>query len=224
MSEIHDWKTFIGYLSNAVEWQAPEKFMENAQKIEGALVQIANHPEAIGHRGEEILENAELFERYQKHCNYPRVIMDKFILYMDPENRFRVRLHRFKTRAQNGGAVDRPHSHKWPMCTIMLRGSYTETVYDVKEIDERTKFARITPSCSRRITPGMTNSLDYGCIHQTDCDSDEPAITLFVRGPDFASAARIYPIGENRYYETYGPDQQLRVGYREITRLNPLFH
>jgi hypothetical protein len=224
MLTIRDWTSFISYLSAEISWLDPQQFHKNSSKIETALAQIANHPEAIRERGEEIVGDPQLFSRYERHCNYPRVIMDKFILYIDPENRFRVRLHRFKTRRQNGGVIDRPHSHKWAMSTIILRGSYIETLYEAKEINEETKFARIYPTSSKRITSAMSSSLDYGRIHQTDCDSTEPAITLFVRGADFAPAARIYPIGEDRYYETYGPDEQLRVGYREITKLNPLFH
>jgi hypothetical protein len=221
---IECWNSFITYISNEVLWDDEFAFNENSLKLENALREIAKYPFSIQQRGEEILNDPHIFNSYVQHCNYPRTIMDKFMLYMDERDRFRVRIHRFKTKIQNGSSVDRPHSHKWPMATIILKGSYIEKLYKIEEIDIQSKRAKISEFSSRLLTTGDTNSLNYDVVHQTVCNSDEPAITLFIRGKSFKSTARIFPIGENRFYETYSPEQQLRIGYEYITKLDPFFH
>lgn len=156
---------------------------------------------------------------------YPRILMDKFIIYMDPSNRFRVRLHRFKTRRQNGGAVEKVHSHKWHMSTILLRGRYVERVFDVADLDEETDTANVSEILCHSLSRGDTNSLAAEIPHQVVNESDdECAITLFVRGPSLLKAAKIFDPAAGRFYRTFDPLGQLRVGLEAMGRLDADFH
>jgi hypothetical protein len=157
--------------------------------------------------------------------NYPRILMDKFVLYVDELDRFRVRLHRFKTRKQNGGAVEKVHFHKWDCSTIMLLGAYREQQFTISEMDEIKCTARLAVDKEHYLNTGDTNSLPSGRPHRVVNDSDTvPCITLFVRGPSRRRSARIFDMTNDTFYDTYGPDDQLRVGLSAMGRLDPAFH
>jgi hypothetical protein len=225
MTDIAAWRTFIGGLETTIRWDADDYMTTEAPKIEGLLQNVARSPAALRARTEEILADPALIAAYAPHMNYPRILMDKFVVHMDPQDRFRVRLHRFKTRRQNGGAVEKVHSHKWHMSTILLSGAYRENVFSVSDVDTERNAARLTLASTHRLESGRSNSLPAGVPHQAINESDdECVITLFVRGPSLSPAARIFNVDEGTYYETFDPLQQIKVGLEAIGRLDPDFH
>lgn len=221
--KIIDWESFIDFLDKEVDWEDPS--MAPYRAVEQALLAIAAHPEALENRTRQIVEDKTLFDAYAPHMNYPRILMDKFMLYMDPADRFRVRLHRFKTKRQNGTAVEKVHSHKWPMSTIILRGTYEERVFNVDAIDEEAKTAKLTMTMSHTLSTGAVNSLPAYVPHQVfNHSDDEPVFTLFVRGPSLGPAASIFDVEKGTYYQTFDPNQQLKEGLLAIGRLDADFH
>ncbi|MEU9330922.1 hypothetical protein AB0D91_45590 [Streptomyces canus] len=220
-----DWSAFIAALTSDVDWSDPRYMERQAPVVEEILLRASDAPELIQERTKEILTDDELFGRLAPHMNYPRILMDKFVLHMARESPFRVRLHRFKTRRQNGGAVEKVHFHKWHCSTVMLRGGYRERQFDILECDEEARTARLGSAVEHQLCQGRTNSLPAGRPHQVINDSDtEPCVTLFVRGPSALRSARIFEPEKRTFYDTYGPDEQLKVGLSHMGRLDPNFH
>lgn len=219
------WDEFVGTLATEVDWSDSDYIGRQAVIVEQILHEAAVVPEMIQERVDRILADDDLFTSLAPHMNYPRILMDKFILYMDPQVDFRIRLHRFKTRRQNGGAVEKVHYHKWDCSTVMLRGSYRERQFSIAKIDEQLEFAQLDLDFEHVLNSGCTNSLPAGRPHQVINDSEtEPCITLFIRGSSILPEARIFDVQRQSFYNTYGPEQQLRVGLAHMGRLDPEFH
>ena len=68
--------------------------------------------------------------------------LDLFVLHKDIETGFEVRFHRFRPEFDNDGAIEPIHSHRWSGTTLLLKGSYEETVYSVHEVDEKRMVSR----------------------------------------------------------------------------------
>jgi uncharacterized RmlC-like cupin family protein len=220
-----DWSAFVAALEADVDWSDPCYLERQAPIVEEILLRAAASPEVIHERTEAILADDELFGRLSPHMNYPRILMDKFVLHMEDDHPFRVRLHRFKTKRQNGGAIEKVHYHKWHCSTVMLRGGYHERQFEILHSDEAARTARLAVHLRQDLSSGQTNSLPAGRPHQVINESDtEPCITLFVRGPSVLPHARIFDPEQEVFYNTFGPDEQLRVGLSHMGRLDPDFH
>ncbi|MFJ8626433.1 hypothetical protein ACIRD3_26845 [Kitasatospora sp. NPDC093550] len=208
-----------------VDWSTADYAGTQAPVVERILHEAAAHHDILRERTEQIVADDDLFKSLAPHSNYPRILMDKFVIHMDPEDRFRVRLHRFKSRRQNGGAVEKVHSHKWDCSTVILSGAYRERQFEVFDLDEENRTCRVEPLREHILTAGMTNSMATGLAHQVINDSDdEPCLTLFVRGRSRQPNARIFDIEAGSFYNTYGPDRQLKVGLLHMGRVDPDFH
>lgn len=219
------WSDFVRALEREVDWSADDYTATQAATVEKILAEAAAHQEILAERTEEIAADDTLFASLAPHSNYPRILMDKFVIHVDDEDRFRVRLHRFKTRRQNGGAVEKVHSHKWDCSTVILHGTYRERQFEVRDLDQESRTCKVEQLREHELSPGATNSLPVGLAHQVINDSDEvPCLTLFVRGPSREPSARIYDVDAGTFYPTYGPDRQLRVGLLHMGRVDPDFH
>ncbi len=220
-----DWAGFSAALAMEINWSDPCYLERQAPAVEQILRTAAESPALIQERTEAILADRSLFKSLAPHMNYPRILMDKFVLHVDELDRFRIRLHRFKTKVQNGGAVEKVHFHKWDCSTVILRGSYRERKFSISATDEASHTAELDIDIEHSLQTGQSNSLPWGRPHQVINDSDtEPCITLFVRGPSRRRSARIFDLTNGTFYDTYGPDEQLRVGLAAMGRLDPSFH
>lgn len=223
MIGLKTWKEFIKFLEQEVNWDEPT--LEQSLKVEYALRQISKYPKEFELRCNEIISNEELFNQYKHHSNYPRITMDKFMLYMDPEERFRVRLHRFKCKKLNGESTAKVHSHKWIYSSIILKGSYNNKKYKILEIDDKNMKATLTLDKEYTLEVGDTDSGLLNEAHQTINESDdENCITLFVRGKSIEDGAKIFNLEKETFYYTYSPDKQLKEGLYNMGRLEPNFH
>ncbi|WP_422659656.1 hypothetical protein ACK8P5_03780 [Paenibacillus sp. EC2-1] len=217
------WDEFISRLENEIDWD--NTTLEECQKLEVILKEFSRFPEQLELRCNEIIHNDELFEAYKRHMEYPRITMDKFILHMDKDDRFRVRLHRIKAKKLNGDTVAKVHSHKWVYSTIILKGSYLENTWDVISTDDLTEEAELKYTGSKVLKVGDTNSGLVNVAHQTLNESDdEHCISLFVRGRSLEDAAKIYNLENNTFYYTYSPDEFVKMGLGYIGKLNAEFH
>ncbi|MFD8337928.1 hypothetical protein ACFV42_35510 [Streptomyces solisilvae] len=103
---------------------------------------------------------------------------DRIILWDDPNNQLRVRLHRFENRA------DEPHSHRWPFYTKVLHGSYRHTLYGpeswVRQTIERgNPLPR--PVVSRTEVAGSSYAIDEEMVHNVKTEAD--TFTVIIQGP-----------------------------------------
>ena len=217
------WPGFIESLERYVNWDDAQSMPSQFSVVEQLLREIAQYPEQLAKRTDAIVADDALFDAYEPHTDYPRLFMDKFMLYMDPSDRFRVRLHRFKTQAQNGTLVERVHSHKWHASTIIMRGQYVEKRFAVHDLNDKEMKAKVTQASQLVLREGETNSLLMGVPHQIVNLGDAPCITLFVRGRSFYDAARIFYPERDEFVYTYGPQEQKKLGYRHIGRLDGHF-
>ncbi|WUS99718.1 hypothetical protein OHA46_24910 [Streptomyces sp. NBC_00708] len=222
---ISTWNDFVTALRGEVDWRDGSYMERQASVVEEILRAAAARPEIFAERTDEILADGELFRSLAPHSAYPRILMDKFVLHSEPGNGFRIRLHRFKTRLQNGGAQERVHYHKWHCSTVMLRGGYRERQFEVLRTDEEASESLLREDLEHSLAEGESNSLPAGRPHQVINDSDtDPCLTLFVRGPSVLRAARIFDMERGTFYDTFDPDGQLKVGLAAMGRLDPDFH
>jgi hypothetical protein len=222
---LSDWNAFVDSLGAHVDWSDARYMERQALTVEEILRSAASTPHIFQERSEAILADDSLFARLAPHMNYPRILMDKFVLHIDEDDRFRVRLHRFKTKVQNGGAIEKVHYHKWHCSTVMLRGGYRERQFDVISTNESLGTAELKLSLEHELQVGTTNSLPAARPHQVINNSDtDPVITLFVRGPSVLPTARIFDLDSGTFYDTFGPGRQLKLGLAHMGRLDPNFH
>lgn len=212
-------------MENEVDWNSAQYAESQAPIVEEILKSASAHRHILEERTEEIIANEDLFRSLAPHMNYPRILMDKFVLHIDEAERFRVRMHRFKSKKQNGGAVEKVHSHKWDCSTVLMSGTYTERQFEITDVDEERRTCRVVPLLEHTLEAGQMNSLPMGRAHQViNPSDDEPCITLFVRGPSRQPHARIYEPEGGTFYDTFGPDRQTKLGLRHIGRVDPDFH
>ncbi|GLY99803.1 hypothetical protein [Actinoplanes sp. NBRC 103695] len=103
--------------------------------------------------------------------------MDKLVLYDSPDHRIRLRLHRYRP-----GYFDRPHNHRWPFASRILRGTYLHRLYGSDEqFTEDTDPDQLTPLLERVEHPGSTYALHHTSVHTVQAEAD--SISLLLRGP-----------------------------------------
>lgn len=186
--------------------------------LDTALARIAENPDAIAFRVHELLSDENLFNDSLRDTAYPKQFFDEFLIYRDPHERYRVRLHRFKTVEQNGSLVEPIHDHKWFGMSVLLSGPYLE---------HRFRFAdqHLEQVSERAFTPGMRNALVADTIHAVSVPYAQPSLTLFVRGPVRRPNFRLYErSGDGWSAREYPPHaQNVRDALSEIGRLNAAF-
>ncbi|MEV6774349.1 hypothetical protein AB0N05_37510 [Nocardia sp. NPDC051030] len=218
------WQELIGEL-NEIDWHCETFMASQAPSVEQLLRQASSgFTSSIRPRIEEILSDAQLFAELRPYTEYPRTLMDKFTLYRDPKDSFRLRLHRFWPGCIAGSAIEKVHSHKWHMSTVLVAGSYVERRFTVASGDDPRRVVLAESSRETR-TAGQSSSLPIGIPHQVHNPSfDEPCLTLFVRGPSLIPAARIYDEDTGEFYDTYSPDRQLRHALAVLRTGDARFH
>lgn len=103
--------------------------------------------------------------------------MDKLVLYDSPDHQIRLRLHLYRS-----GYFDRPHNHRWPFASRILRGSYLHRLYGRDDqFTEDTDPDQLTPILERVERPGSTYALQHTSVHTVQAEAD--SISLLLRGP-----------------------------------------
>lgn len=103
---------------------------------------------------------------------------DRLVLFDDPVNRWRVRLHRFEEQ------TDDPHSHQWPFHTRILHGSYRHLLYGseraVRSSMEATGVLP-APLLVRTEAAGSSYAIDDQMVHVVETRAD--TVSVVVQGP-----------------------------------------
>lgn len=103
--------------------------------------------------------------------------MDKLVLYDSPDHQIRLRLHLYRP-----GYFDRPHNHRWPFASRILRGSYLHRLYGRDDqFTEDTDPDLLTPILERIEHPGSTYALHHTSVHTVQAEAD--SISILLRGP-----------------------------------------
>ena len=103
-------------------------------------------------------------------------ILDKVVLFADPESGVRVRLHVFLP-----GYFDRPHNHRWTYASRILRGQYRHFLYGNAELDDQIDPAQLEVLQVREEPVGVSYALHHSMVHAVVA---EPfTVSLVARGP-----------------------------------------
>lgn len=101
---------------------------------------------------------------------------DRVVIYEDPEDRFRVRLNRWR------GVPETPHNHRFPFSARVLSGQYRHALYgDVEQFLERDSDRPLLPHLVRVERAGDCYSITEQMVHQTTAEPD--TMSILVRGP-----------------------------------------
>ena len=110
--------------------------------------------------------------------------LSKYVLYKDPQGRFRVRLH-----VMADAQVVTPHGHRNCFASLILRGGYEHTLY--APLDDGETLIRpedLKPAVRRWEGEGTHYAIHHSVIHHTQTGG-EPCVTLMVRGPSLRERA-----------------------------------
>ena len=192
-----DFQSFVASLEHDVDWTAHTR--GDVARIEQLITEFARDGNAVATAIRHLLSDTDRFASYLPHVEYPRPFMDKFLLYMDPRDRFRIRLHRFRAGTVHGIGAAHPtiHDHRWHFTSRILLGHYSETIFDALQVTDTTW--ELKPRSSRQHLQGSTYSLAPGILHQTVNDGEHPCLTLFVRGRSVTAANRVWNPAESRF-------------------------
>lgn len=194
------WDEFIGRLSSDFDWDRPDAPM--MKRLEALLKGLTDPQAMVANELSRIIGDPARLATYLPHIEYPRPGWDKFILWMDPSDRFRVRLHRFKPSAQVEEGDNTIHDHRWPFCSLILKGSYRETTYKIVRIDEARRTAVIEPATEKEVPAGSVNWSLPGVPHLTANENE--CFSLFVRGRSLIKFSRVFDIEAQTFRPEFG--------------------
>jgi hypothetical protein len=154
---------------DAVNWDDTGSILRTAEAIFDATTSASGLLTAL-------LDNLTTAAHLRSMCEgYD--FMDKLVLYDSPDHQIRLRLHLYRP-----GYFDRPHNHRWPFASRILRGSYLHRLYGRDDqFTEDTDPDQLTPILERVERPGSTYALHHTSVHTVQAEAD--SISLLLRGP-----------------------------------------
>lgn len=213
---LRNFEDLVKFLDQEVDWNSHDD--QEQQKVEKVLKEVLDNPSIIQHRIEEIYSDATLLSFFQQHIEF-RPLMDKFPIFFDSEDRFRIRVNHFKSKLLNKGArPETPHNHRFQFSTIILSGSYKQCIYTVNEVNEVENTAELSLIDCQTYSVGDSYSLTTETIHNVFNEShDEPCISLFIRGRALSEYSTVYQPEVGKYFRSYGLSKELK---RELSLIN----
>jgi predicted metal-dependent enzyme (double-stranded beta helix superfamily) len=211
---MEQWNRFIRALDSEITWNRHSR--GDVDVLESILTDFWPRSACINSRIAQLTSDDELFNFYEPHQEVPRLFMDKFLLYMDPKDRYRVRLHRWKTKVENRGLIQEPHDHRWHFSTLLLKGNYRETLYHADHLPEEN--FKLTVLQEKAFGPGDVHSMAPAEVHcaVNESDTDE-CYSLFVRGTSFLDSNKTYYLANNKYIERTGRSRLIKDGLKHIS-------
>lgn len=103
-------------------------------------------------------------------------ILDKLVLFDDPETGIRVRLHVF-----GPGYHDRPHNHRWTYASHILRGEYRHRIYQPADLHTELNPLTLDPMLVRHEQAQTSYTLHHSAIHAVVAEPG--TVSVVVRGP-----------------------------------------
>lgn len=122
---------------------------------------------------------------------------DKLVLYKDPQDRFRIRLHIFSGEKHN----NRPHNHRWNYSTILLNGYYKQYIYGTEDtINLKTDPNELYPILSHDVSLGSCYTLAHNVFHSVDVEPE--TISLMIRSNSCKSKFIVFDkLTNQKWYE-----------------------
>ncbi|WP_067694453.1 hypothetical protein [Nocardia jejuensis] len=132
---------------------------------------LVAHPRIVRARLDNLVANPALLTLCEHYD-----ILDKIVLFSDPDSGIRVRLHVFLP-----GYFDRPHNHRWSYASRILRGRYRHYLFGDAELDESIEPAKLPVLQAREEPVGATYALHHTMVHAVVAEPH--TVSLVVRGP-----------------------------------------
>lgn len=178
----------------SVDWTSLEE-VEAATKT--ALVGMSSGSEVVRRALLAVPSRPEL-ARLCEHYD----ILDKLVLFDDPDQGIRVRLHVFLP-----GYFDRPHNHRWSYTSLILSGRYRHALYGTDEgLDETTDSRKLRPVMVRDEHRGSLYTLHHSMVHAVTA---EPyTVSLVIRGPAVKQRFLVMDRATGESWWQYGARQE----------------
>lgn len=109
-----------------------------------------------------------------------------------------LRLHRFL-----GAGPDRPHNHRWPFASHLIRGSYRHTLFATEtSIDHGVDIASIKPTLQHTVVAGSSYVLRSNLLHTVDADTN--TLSLVFKWPSDRDRLLVIDREQQDSYWHYG--------------------
>ncbi|MFE3446024.1 hypothetical protein ACFXNW_23600 [Nocardia sp. NPDC059180] len=136
-------------------------------------------------------------------------ILDKLVLFDDPESGIRVRLHIF-----GPGYHDRPHNHRWTYSSHILRGEYRHRIYSPVDLHTDLDPATLHAMHVRQEQVGVSYTLHHSAIHAVVAEPG--TVSIVVRGPAMADRFLVMDNATGQAWWQYGAARETpEVAYRK---------
>jgi hypothetical protein len=152
---------------DAMDWEDTEAVQE---KTAGVLARLANDRALLRALLEGALEDPDLLSM----CEYDPVL-NKIVLYSDPDRGLRLRIHVFKE-----GGPDRPHNHRWPFASRVLYGGYRHVLFEPESLANDDWPKALRPLLVQDLRPGASYSLHHSMVHSLDAQPG--SVSMILRG------------------------------------------
>ncbi len=151
-----------------INWHDEESMTQNASPL---LAQLAK-PDIL----RDLVDNLKKTPKYWDMCEQEYGFR-KFVLYVDEEDRFRLRLHVMRAAAE-----ETPHSHRMNFVTHLLNGSYIHRLY----MPEDNGVDLVAPDQIRcvvrhQVDTGKGYGIEHSVVHSLQV-IEEPCVSLMMRG------------------------------------------
>ena len=152
-----------------VDWQDVGEVAEHATPI---LRSFSEQPGIV----RRLFQNMEAEPDMRALCERSPM-MDKFVLFRDLKDRFRLRLHFFRA-----GYFDMPHNHRWSYASVILRGGYKHVLYGNEvALEEEMALEALEPRMVRYEDEGASYVLHNSWTHAIQARNE--TVSMIIRGP-----------------------------------------
>lgn len=128
-------------------------------------------------------------------------ILDKIVIYDDPINEYRIRLHLFLP-----GYIDRPHNHRWTYSSYIIKGFYKHFIYGSESQFDKTNIKNLKPTMIRNEYEGSSYTLHHTLVHSIVA---EPyTVSIVLRGPAVKDKFFIYDKSTKKFWHQFGAQHE----------------
>jgi hypothetical protein len=209
----------VQYLEQEVSWDNHTE--EDTRKIENALARVFMNKRILADRIEQINNDKALLDYLVPHIEF-RALFDKYPIYIDPNDNFRIRLHHWKSkRLKKGANEENPHSHRFPFSTIILTGAYSESLYKIAHSDEENLKADLNVIGTTCYSPGQIHSIvSTDAIHNVINESEDmECVTLFIRGKSITDYSTIFNREQGTFYKSFSLKTEIANYMDNVSKL-----
>lgn len=200
---------------NGLNWNDIEKVSSCTEKV---LWEIYSSKNILRDLLTSLLNNKELLFLCE-HYDF----FDKLVLYKDPLDRFRIRLHVFLPESHK----NRAHYHRWVYSSLILRGGYKHAIYGTE--DQITQYMDprdLKPIIIQQVKAGSTYTLNHNVIHSVE--AKPYTVSLFIRGPAVKDRFLIMDRKTGRRWWEYGREcesiEEIRRKVMSISRVRKIIN